>query len=142
MANPVGNPAWYKGMPAANPGGKMKGNIFTQQVLVNMASEFLNTMTGKEIAALVLDKKRFNDMTMAQQLVLRRITEAMRCDSEGRLNFAEVMDRLIGKPKQSIESEMKITLEQLVMGSIVDATPAPLIESQPVPETIDIDSVI
>lgn len=149
MANPNGGPNWKKGMPSPNPGGRVVGG-FTHSALMAIASDYLQTMTGREILALEADEKRFGKLTMVHQLVVRRITEAMRKDSEGRLNFAEVMDRLIGKPKQSIESEVKLTLEQLVLSSLnAAALPAPseeptpvIIDAQPVVETLAIDDVI
>jgi len=127
---------WYKGMPSPNPKGGGK-KLFEAVALQELSAHY-GKMPGNELLALEADKKRWGRLSVFEQMVVTRLLETYRRDSEGRLNFSEVMDRLIGKPKQSIESEVKITLEQLVMGSIIDATPAdnaPLIEAQPVAES-------
>lgn len=117
------------GQASANPGGRVK-NRFDVEALKAIATHYVTEVSRGELIKLLADEKRRDKLTPAHDLVLTRIGEALRKDSEGRLNFAEVMDRLIGKPTQTIDAHIQVTLEQLVLGSYTPGDDAKLIDHE------------
>lgn len=78
-----------------------------------MASEFLNEFTISELQSLYKDKKRYNKLSTAKALILDRILGAR--GPFGGDDFDRVMDRLIGKPKQSVDVKTEIGIVQIVL---------------------------
>lgn len=113
------NPGHFKPGNKLNPGGKVEG-VFSHDALKVIATHYIQAIPFDKLLELLDDTTARGKLSTAHNLVLTRIGEALRKDSEGRLNFAEVMDRLIGKPKQSLETHITVTLEQLVLGSYGD----------------------
>tara|TARA_Y100000310_G_scaffold54016_1_gene49537 strand:- start:1252 stop:1683 length:432 start_codon:yes stop_codon:yes gene_type:complete len=54
--NPGGNPAWYKGMPSPNPGGKHNDKIFGEALRLALKREFKHEGEQKTyLAAIVVE---------------------------------------------------------------------------------------
>lgn len=119
---------WKPGK-SMNPGGKRK-DTFDHEALKVIANYYIKEFPHAELLRLIEDETAREHLSTAHIMVITRIGEALRKDSEGRLNFAEVMDRLIGKPTQTIDAHIQVTLEQLVTQSYIAGDDAKLIEHE------------
>lgn len=129
---------WLAGV-SGNPSGKANG-IFSADALKAIASHFLTSMTREELLALAENTEARRKLSTAQDLILTRILEASRRDSEGRLNFCEIMDRTAGRPRMTHDVNLQVDIatlferaEMAQEAKRLEANNAPVIDAIPVP---------
>lgn len=94
-----------------NPEGHRK-NRFTDEVLKTIASRYLLEIPHDEIDKMLSNPRLTKGLPAIYIMILTRIKQAMREDSEGRLSAEMLLDRLIGKPLQVQKTEVTLSMVQ------------------------------
>lgn len=97
---------------SGNPNGRPSG----QRAFIDRALPFLEEYTVNEIISLANDKQKFGELSVFDGMIVRRIVAAFA--RGGGRDMDSILDRVFGKPKQTVEGVQKTTtLEDLVLGS-------------------------
>lgn len=83
---------------SGNPRGRPSG----RQAVVDRMDYLLAKYRSGEVLALVSDKKAFSRLPAFDAMILRRIAEAL--EDGGGSSMDKLLDRVIGKPVQSVAS--------------------------------------
>lgn len=103
MANPLGIGGIKKG-EVRNPRGRQSPY---QDMIVRMR-HLVEKYGADEILQIVSDPKRFGKLSVFDAMIMRRLSEAM--DKEGRQSMDSLLDRILGKPTQYIQSKNEDTV--------------------------------
>lgn len=105
MANPTGKGGQKSGEPGRNPNGRPPG----RQSFIDRAKYWLEDHTAEEIIDLIQDEKKAKKLGAYDYMILHRIVEAFTLG--GRQSMDGLLDRLLGKPAQYIETKNETTVE-------------------------------
>lgn len=95
----------FKPGQSGNPKGRPAG----YQGFVDRARHWLESTTAEDIVELVADKKRLYKQSTFDAMILTRIAEAF--SDNGRQSMNDLLDRVLGKPTQTIEQKLDATIE-------------------------------
>lgn len=95
----------FKKGVAANPKGRAPG----YQDFIVRAKHLLGFYTIDEIQEIVTDAKKFGKLSVFDGMILRRVCEAIQPDGDKSMN--SLLDRLLGKPSQTIEQKVDATIQ-------------------------------
>lgn len=83
-----------------NPKGRPKGS----QSFVDRCKYICERYTHDDVLETIKDKKKLGKLPVFDSMIIKRLHEAITTDSYHSMNA--LLDRLIGKPKQTIEQEV------------------------------------
>lgn len=95
----------YKKGQSGNPKGRVPG----YQDFVVRAKYLLGLYTIEQIQEIVSDSKQFGKLSVFDGMILRRVNEAIMPDGDKSMN--SLLDRLLGKPSQTIEQKVDATIQ-------------------------------
>lgn len=98
-----GNPAWIKGV-SGNPAGRVPGN----QYWIDRVRYLIDKYNSCEIAAIVKDADKFGKLSVFDGMIIRRLAEGI--SDNGRQSMESLLDRILGKPAQYIETKNDTTV--------------------------------
>lgn len=105
MANPTGKGGQKAGEPGRNPNGRPPG----YQSFIDRAKYLLDQHTIKSIKEFTSDESKFDDLSVYDGMIMRRIVEAV--SKDGKASMDSLLDRLLGKPAQYIETKNDTTIK-------------------------------
>lgn len=105
MANPTGKGGQKAGEPGRNPNGRPPGH----QSFIDRAKYLLNQHNIKSIKEFTSDESKFDELSVYDGMIMRRIVEAI--SKDGKASMDSLLDRLLGKPAQYIETKNDTTVE-------------------------------
>lgn len=105
VRNQFGIGGQRKGEPGRNPKGRPPG----YQSFVERAKYLLDQHTIESVKEFTLDERKFNKLSVYDGMIMRRIVEAVSDNGKGSMD--SLLDRLLGKPPQYIETKVDASIE-------------------------------
>lgn len=92
--------------------GNPKGRPSGRQAFIDRANRFLEEYTIDELFSLARDKERFGQLAVIDGMIVYRLVASL--SKKGGGDMDKILDRVIGRATQPINTESRLTLADLV----------------------------